>query len=78
MEICFPFRFSVIIVVAVIYMYIYILGNEGIAETLLRNGANANAIERDGSTAIHRAALRGMLNEIEIRKKVDGWLVVLA
>lgn len=35
------------------------LGNEAIADLLLRNGANVNHKESDGSTALHRAAIKG-------------------
>lgn len=34
-------------------------GNEAVTDLLLRNGANPNSLEKDGSTALHRAAIKG-------------------
>lgn len=45
------------------------VGNKPIADLLLRNGGNPNAIERDGSTALHRAALRGRLMQLEYKQQ---------
>lgn len=39
--------------------YLHALGNEQVADLLLRNGANPNAVERDGSSPLHRAAVKG-------------------
>lgn len=38
---------------------LHALGNEQVADLLLRNGANPNAVERDGSGPLHRAAVKG-------------------
>lgn len=51
---------------------LYILGNEQVADLLLRSGANPNAVERDGSSPLHRAAVKGMIFQYLMRLKCGG------
>lgn len=47
-------------------------GNEQVADLLLRNGANPNAVERDGSSPLNRAAYKGTY----INVNVSIWILV--
>lgn len=42
-----------------VWLLLYTLGHEQVADLLLRSRANPNAVERDGSSPLHRAAVKG-------------------
>lgn len=49
-----------------------LLGNEAIVELLLRNSAKVNAVEPDGSTALHRAAIKGIISKLVTQFSVNN------